>query len=126
FLMRDARKHTRVGDLVSVQVQNGQHYTIGGRIEEFIRMPTGGERAGFGLTVADDGRDNQVGIVESCPERVTQRVAQFTALLNRTGRFRRYVARYPAGEGEPPEHLLDPLFVLRDVRINLAVGALKP
>ena len=52
------------GDLVSIQMQNRKHRAVVCGIQEFIRMPTGGERAGFGFSVADHAARDQVRIVE--------------------------------------------------------------
>ena len=125
FVMRNARQHGGAGDLVAVQVQDGQHGAVVDRIEELVRVPTGGERAGLRFAIADDARDEQVGIVERRPEGVRQRIAQLAALVNRARRLRRDVARNAAGEGELLEQPLHPVLVLRDVGIDLAVGAFQ-
>src|SRR5262249_37401881 len=52
-------------------------------------------------------------------------IAEFAALVYRTGRLRRHVARDAAGERELGEQALQPLLVARDVRINLTVGSLE-
>ena len=64
FLVADARQHRRVGDLVAVEVQDRQHGAVVDGIEELVRVPTGGQRAGLRLAVADDAGDDQIGIVE--------------------------------------------------------------
>ena len=68
-------------------------------------MPARRERAGLGLAVADDARDEQVGVVERRPERVRERVAELAALVDRAGRLRRGVARDAARERELAEEL---------------------
>ena len=88
-------------------------------------MPTRGERAGLGLTVADDRRDDQVGVVERGPEGVRQGVPQFAAFVDAAGRLRRDVTRNAAGEAELLEQPLQPDFVLRDMRVDFAVGAFE-
>ena len=50
------REHRRIGDLVAVEVQDRQHRAVARRIEKLVGMPGGGERAGFGLAVADRRR----------------------------------------------------------------------
>ena len=88
-------------------------------------MPAGGKRSGFRFAVADDARDDQIGIVERRAEGVRQRIAQFSALVNRAGRLRRHVAGNAPGERELGEEAFQPLFVLRDVGIHLAVRLLQ-
>jgi len=39
FLMLDAGQDDRVGNLVTVEVQDRQHRTVGDRIEELVGMP---------------------------------------------------------------------------------------
>jgi hypothetical protein len=51
LIARDACEHGRVGDLVPVEVQDGQYGTIARGIEELVRVPARGERACLGLTV---------------------------------------------------------------------------
>ena len=89
-------------------------------------MPAGGERAGLGLAVADDAGDEQVRVVEHRAVGVRERVAELAALVDRARRLGRDVARDPAGERELAEQPLHALLVLRDVRVQLAVGALQP
>ena len=125
FVMRNARQHGRAGNLVAVQMQNRQHGAVVDRIEKFVRVPARGERAGLRFAIADDAGDEQVGIVERRAEGVRQRIAQFAALVNRTRRLRRDVTRNAAGKGELLEQPLHPVLVLRDVRIDLAVGSFE-
>ena len=40
------------------------------RIEKFVRVPTGGERAGLRFAIADDTGNEQLGIVKGRTERV--------------------------------------------------------
>ena len=68
FIVRNACQHRRTGDLVAVQVQDGQHRAVMYRIEKFVRVPAGGQRAGFRFAVADDACDQQAGVVEGCAE----------------------------------------------------------
>ena len=55
----------RVGNLVSVQVQDRQHGAIGDRIQKLVRMPGRRQRTCFGLSIADDASHDQVRIVKS-------------------------------------------------------------
>ena len=88
-------------------------------------MPAGGERACLRLAIAHDTRHEQVGIVKGSAESVGERITQFTALMNRTGRLRRDVARDAARKGKLLEQPFHPLLVLADVGIDFAVGALE-
>ncbi|MEJ1972478.1 MAG: hypothetical protein WDM96_08505 [Lacunisphaera sp.] len=76
FVVRDAREEARVGDLVAVEVQDRQHGAVAHGVEEFVAVPAGRERAGLGLAVAHDGRDDQIGIVERRAVRMRQHIAE--------------------------------------------------
>ena len=78
-------------------------------------MPARRERPGLGLAVADDARDEQVGVVEGGAVGVRERVAELAALVDRAGRLGRDVARDPARERELAEELAQPVLV-RDRR----------
>ena len=125
LVVADPCEHRRVGDLVPVQVQDRQHRAVAGRIEELVRMPAGGERAGLRLAVADDAADEQIWIVECCAVRVSERVAELASLVDRTGSLGRDVRRDPAGERELAEQPAQPFLVLRDLRIDLGVRPLE-
>ena len=53
LLIGQAREDGGVRDLVAVQMQNGQNSAIVDGVQEFVRVPTGRERPGFGFAVAD-------------------------------------------------------------------------
>ena len=89
-------------------------------------MPARREGTRLRFAVADDRRHDQIGIVERCSIRVTERVPEFAAFVNRAWRFRRDVTRDSARKRELLEESLHPFFVLGDVRVNLAVGAFEP
>lgn len=61
-------------------------------------MPCGGQWACFGLAVTNDAGHDEFWVVEHRTKRVTQRVAQFAAFMNRSWTLRRYVARYAPRE----------------------------
>ena len=121
LLVADAGQHRGVGDLVAVQVQNGQHAAVAHGVEELVAVPAGGQRPGLGLAVADDAGDDQVGVVKGRPVGVRQGVAQLTAFVDRTGRLRGDVAGNAAGERELGEEPLQARLVLADVGVDLAV-----
>lgn len=82
LLVRYPSQHRRVGDLVSVQVQDRQHRAVGGRAKELVGVPAAGQRPGCGLAVPDHAGHDQVLVVERRPVGVGQRVAEFAALVN--------------------------------------------
>src|SRR5207248_7126380 len=88
--------------------------------------PARGQRAGLGFTVADDARDEQVGIVERGAERVTDRVAELATFVNRAGRLGSNVTRHAARERELAEQLVHPALVARDRGIGMCVRAFEP
>ena len=125
FIMRQAGQHGRAGDLVAVEMKDGQHGAVPNRMEEFVRVPACGQRARLGFAVANHADDQQVGIIEGGAEGVGERIAQLAAFVDGTGRFGRDVAGDAARKGELFEELLHPILVLRHVGINLAVGPLQ-
>jgi len=82
-------------------------------------------RCRIGLAVTHHARHDQLGIVEHGPERMTQRIAELAALVDRTRTLRRRVARDPAGKRKLQKQFAKAGLVLADVRIDLAVGALE-
>src|SRR5919198_315629 len=125
LFLGDAGEDRRVCDLVAIQVQDRQHGAVGTRIQELGRMPARGERARLGLSVADNAGDDQVGVVECSAERMRERVAELAAFVDRAGRLGRGVARDSARKRELAEQLPQALFVLRHMRIELAVRAFE-
>src|SRR3954470_23593102 len=88
-------------------------------------MPARGERARLRLAVADDAAHEELRVVEGGAVGMRERVAELAPLVDRAGRLGRCVARDPARERELAEELLEPRLVQRDVRVDLAVGALQ-
>ncbi len=88
-------------------------------------MPARGQGAGFRLAIADDAGHQQVGIVECRAIRMRQRITELAAFVDGARRLRRRVAGNAAGKGKLREQLLHSRLVLRDVRVQLAVGALQ-
>ncbi len=121
----DTGQDGRVGDLVAVEVQDGQHRAVADRVEKLVGMPGRGQRAGFRLAVADHTGDHEIWIVQHRAERVAERIAQLAALMDRAGALRRGVTGNSAGEGELQEEFPQPGLVLADIWINLAVGAFE-
>ncbi len=119
--LRNAAQQCRVGDLVAVQMQNRQHHAIGGRVQKFIGMPACGERPGLGLAVANHAGHDQIRVVEDRAEGMHQRVAEFAAFVNRSGRLGRHVARDAVGPTELAEEPFDAVPIALDMRIDLRV-----
>lgn len=105
FGLGDTGEHRRIGDLVAVEVEDGQDRTVVDRVEELVGVPGGGERSRLGLAVTDDAGDEEARVVEGGSVGVREGVAEFTALVDRAGRLRGHMARHAAGEGELPEQL---------------------
>src|SRR5262245_12003760 len=122
--MTDPGENAGIGDLVAVEVKDRQNRPVRRRVEEFVGMPARRQRSRFRFAVADDAGNDQIRVVERCSVSMRDGIAEFAALVYRTGRLRRYMARDAAGERELGEQALHPLFVARAVRINLAVGSL--
>ena len=111
-----ASEDGRAGDLVAVEVQDRQDGTVARGVEEGDALPRALERARLGLTVADDGEREQVGVVHHRTEGVDEDVAELTALVDRPGRRDGDVARYAARRGELAEEPSHAGLVERDVR----------
>ena len=62
-------EHSRVGDLVAVEMQDRQDRAVDFWIQELVRVPRSRERACLGLPVPDDASDCEVGIVEGGADR---------------------------------------------------------
>ena len=122
---RDACEDGGVGNLVAVEVEDGEDGAIGDGIEELVGVPGGGEGSGFGFTIADDAGDDQVGIVEDGAEGMREGVAEFAALVDGAGGFGGDVGGDSAGEGELAEEFFHSGFVLRDGGVELGVGAFE-
>ena len=123
--MADAGENAGIGNLVAVQVEDRQNHPVGRRVQELVGMPARCQRSSLRFAVADDTGNDQIGVVEGRSVGMRKGVAEFAAFVNRTGRLRRNVARNAAREGELGEQALQPFFIGRNVRINLAVSALE-
>ena len=102
-LIARAPEHGGPGDLVAVQVQDGQHGAVARRVEELDALPRALERPGLRLAVADDRDDDEVGVVERRAEGVHEHVAELAALVDRAGRRHADVARDAARRRELAE-----------------------
>src|ERR1700741_3666276 len=102
-------------------MQDRQYRGVARGIQKLVRVPAGGERTCFRLTVSHNATDEQVRIIERSAIGVGERVAEFPTFVNRPGSFRRDVAGDSAGKGKLLEQPLHALFVLWNMRINFAV-----
>ena len=121
----DSREHSRVGDLVAVEVQDREHRSVSRRVDELVGVPARGERTCLRLAVADNAEDREARVVEGRAVRVHERVAELAALVNRARRLGRVVARYAARERELPEQLAQPGLVHGHVGVALGVRAFE-
>src|SRR5580692_1386488 len=85
LLVRDAREDGGVGDLVAVEVKDGEDGAVADGVKELVGVPGGGEWAGLGFAVADAASDDEIGVVEGCAEGVRERVAELAALVDGAG-----------------------------------------
>ena len=125
FVAWDAGQHGRPGNLVAVQVQDGQNRAVMDWIQKLVRVPARGQRAGLRFAIPHDAGDQQVGIVEGRAVSVREGIAEFPALVNRTGRLRRDMTGNAARKGKLLEQSLQSVGILGDVRINFAVGSFE-
>ena len=93
FLVRNAGENGRVGDLVAIEMQDRQHRAVGHGIEKLVGMPGRRQRAGFGFTVTDHARDDQIRIIKRRAKGMAERIAQLAAFMNGAGRLGRDMAR---------------------------------
>src|SRR4029078_6415182 len=64
FLVADAGQDRWVRDLVAVEIQDRQDGAITHGIEKLVRVPRRRQWPGLGLTITDDARDDEIGVVE--------------------------------------------------------------
>src|SRR6266851_2355778 len=88
-------------------------------------MPTCRQWAGFRFAVSNDATHQQIGIVERRSIRMSNGVTEFAALVNRSRRFRGNVTRNAPRKRELLEEMLQPLCILRDMRIHFAVSSFQ-
>ncbi len=124
-VVRCSPEHGRAGDLVAVEMEDGQHRAVAHGVEEVDPLPRARQRSGLGLTVTDDARDDEIRVVERGAERVDERVAELATLVDRPRCRNAHVARHAAGRRELPEQPAHAVVVLRHHRVHLAVGAFE-
>ena len=87
-----------IGDLISIQVQDGEDSAILLRIQETAALPSGGKRAGLRFAVSHDTGCDQSGIIQHGAEGMCQTVAEFSALVDGAGQLGSCMALDPAGK----------------------------
>jgi len=94
---------------VAVQVQHRQHGAVADRVEELVDVPGGGQKGPVSASPSPtQARASQVGVVEDGATGVGEHVTEFTALMDRAGRFRVQWLPMLAGEGELLEKAAHP------------------
>ena len=99
-------QHGRPGDLVAVQVEDGQHGAVADRVQELDGFPGAFERARLRLAVPDDGDGDEVRVIEDGAEGVREDVAELAALVDGAGGRDADVARDAARRRELAEEAL--------------------
>ena len=125
LLPGETGEYAGIGDLEAVEVENGQHGTVGDGIQKLVGVPGGGQRTGLCLTVAHHAGSDEVGVVHDRTEGVGQRVAQFASVIDGAGGLGGGGTGDAAGERELLEELLHSLRILADVGIDLTVRAVQ-
>jgi hypothetical protein len=115
-------RHT-VGDVT--YLGSGKHGAVRHRVEKLVGVPRGREWTRLRFSIADHAGDNQVGVVEHCPEGVARGVPELATFVHRAGRGGTDMTGDAARKRELPHQLAQPINVLADVGVDLAVGALE-
>ena len=118
-------KHGRIADLIAVHMHNRKNSSVADGIQKLVGMPGSSKGTCLRLPVAYYGNGNQIRIIQNSSKGMSDRISQFTALINGTRRLRRTVAGNAAGEGELLEHLFHSLFILADIWVYFTVGTLQ-
>src|SRR5690348_12939662 len=85
ILIAVSAHHGGSGDLVAVQVEDGQHGAVAGRVEELDAFPRAFEWSRLRLAVSDNGDGEEVRIIEGSAEGMSEDVAEFSALVDGAG-----------------------------------------
>ena len=125
LVLGDARQDGRVGDLIAVQVQDRDHHAVADRVEEFVRVPAGGQRPGLGFAVADHAENFEVRIVEGRAISVCERIPKLATFVNGAGGFRRIMAGNAARKRELPKEFLQAGQISRHAGVDFGVGSLE-
>ena len=88
-------------------------------------MPAGSQCSRFSLPIAYHTGNQQVWIVENGTVSMYQRITQFTAFMDGTGRFRRDMTGYSSGKRKLFEQLFHTRFVRGNIGVDFAVGSFQ-
>src|SRR5437660_7456118 len=105
LFITEAAKHRRICDFVTIQMKNGKNGSVPGRVREFVGMPARCQWTGLGFPIANDAAGEQVRVIENRAVRVNQRIAEFSALMNRARGLGRSVTGYSPRKGKLFEEL---------------------
>src|ERR1700690_491112 len=98
-----AREDGGTGNLVAIEMQDRQHRAIARGIEEVDSLPRSFEWSGLRLAITDYARDDKLGVVECRAERMHERIAELTALVNGTWNMRTGMTRNSTRGGKLAE-----------------------
>src|SRR5215472_13541863 len=82
LFMADPGENGGIGDLVAVEVKDGQNRPVPRRVEEFVGVPARCQRSSFRFAVADDAGNNKIRVVEGGPVGMREGVAKFAAFVD--------------------------------------------
>ncbi len=125
FIVRYAGEDSGIGDFVAIEMEDGKNGAIANGIEKFIGVPGGGERAGFGFTIANGDGDDEIGIIECGAVAVGEGVAEFATFVNGARSFGSAVGTNAAGERKLAEEFEHACFVATFVWIDFGIVALE-
>ena len=97
LVLGNAREHGRVRDLVAVEVEDRQHGAVRTRVEELVRVPARREGPVSASPSPTTQETSRSGLSNAAPYACDERVAELAALVDRSWRLRRDVARDAAG-----------------------------
>src|SRR5690606_1481801 len=126
LLMRDAGQEGGIGNLVTIQVQNGEHRSIVAGVQKLVRMPRRRQCPGLGLAVTHHAGNDKIGIVQRGAVGVAKRISQFPALVDRAGNIRGYMAGNSPWKRELAKQGEHSCLVLRHGGIHFAVRSFEP
>merc|ERR1740121_3348270 len=123
--LRRARHKGGGANARTVQMQDRQHRTISGRIDELRRMPRGRHWTCLSLAVADDTSDDEILVVEYCTVGVEERIPQLAALVEGARAIRGDMGGNAARPGELLEKQTHAVERKIHLRINLRICPLE-
>ncbi len=75
FVMTDPSQDGGIGDLVPIQMKDGENHTVCSRVEKLVGMPARGERTGLRFAISHHTGCDQIWIVEHRAVGMRERVA---------------------------------------------------